>query len=141
MSAEFQALGRLVKRLQQRQHRRLDTALREVGTSLAHWDALKAISYNPDATAHELAIQTFQTDQSFGGLATRMIEAGLITRRPGAGRAIVHQLTSAGEAMLAAGNRVSDGVLTELYEALSVEERSLLTQLIESAITGERVDN
>jgi DNA-binding MarR family transcriptional regulator len=138
MNTEFQALGRLVKKLQQRQHRRLDSALREVGTSLAHWDALKAIAHNPGATAHELAFQTFQTDQSFGGLATRMMEAGLIERRPGFGRAIVHQLTSAGEAMLATGNKVSNELLTEMYKSLDPDERHLLMKLIEKAIAAEQ---
>ncbi|MBI0383988.1 MarR family transcriptional regulator, partial [Streptomyces albiflaviniger] len=43
MDADVQVLGRAVKQAQYRQHRALDSALGEVGTTLAQWDALRAI--------------------------------------------------------------------------------------------------
>src|ERR1019366_3578457 len=72
-----QATGRLLKRAQWRNHRSADRALATVGTSLAQWDALRAISKSPDSSAHDLAIATFQSDQAFGTLANRLEAQGL----------------------------------------------------------------
>ncbi len=73
----------------------MDRRLREVGSSLPQWDALRAISRRPDSSAHALAEITFQTDQSFGTLANRLEARSLIERFKGPGRAIRHRLTLA----------------------------------------------
>src|SRR5687767_11267504 len=111
MSGELQELGRAVKRAQYRQHRALDSALSVVGTTLAQWDALRAISRAPGASARELAAATFQTEQAFGTLVGRLTAQGLVERRPGHGRRIEHHLTPAGEHVLAVGHKVADKVL------------------------------
>lgn len=49
--------------------------------SVVQWDALRHLHQNPGASLHDLARLTFQTDQSFGSLAARMIDRGLIERR------------------------------------------------------------
>ncbi|MFD0531826.1 hypothetical protein ACFQ1I_43030 [Kitasatospora arboriphila] len=79
MHSELQELGRAVKRVQYRQHRALETGLAAVGTTLAQWDALRAVGRQPGASARTLAAETFQTEQAFGTLAT--------ARRPGPDRA------------------------------------------------------
>ncbi|MER7187616.1 MarR family transcriptional regulator, partial [Streptomyces hyaluromycini] len=43
MHDDLQVLGRAVKQAQYRQHRAMDSALSAVGTTLAQWDALRAI--------------------------------------------------------------------------------------------------
>src|ERR1700731_1558108 len=53
--------------------RALDSKLIEIGTTLAQWDALRAIDRHPESSSHKLAGLTFQTDQSFGALANRMV--------------------------------------------------------------------
>src|SRR5712691_9423437 len=98
--ADLLDLGRAVKQLQYRHHRALDRRLRTVGTSLPQWDALRAISRGPHSSAHALAEMTFQTDQSFGSLANRLVQLGLVERLAGPGRAIRHRLTPKGEALL-----------------------------------------
>src|SRR5262245_47040783 len=97
MPTDLETLGRAVKQVQWRHHRPPDTALAGVGSSLAQWDALRAIAQNPGANAHALAVATFQSDQSFGALANRLVARDLIERRPGHGRQIVHHLTPSGE--------------------------------------------
>ncbi len=92
MPVAAQDLGRAVKQLQYRHHRGMDSRLREAGTSLPQWDALRAISKRPSSSAHALAEMTFQTDQSFGALANRLEIKGLIKRTAGPGRAIRHKL-------------------------------------------------
>ena len=134
MPSDLQPLGLAIKRVQHRHHRTLDAALIEVGTTLAQWDALRAIARHPESSSHKLAGLTFQTDQSFGALANRMVDRGLIRRVAGEGRAILHHLTREGEAMLDAGNAVADRLLAASFSPLTKAERqqlhALLTKLL-----------
>src|SRR6266516_4328999 len=130
MSAEIEQLGRAIKVVHARHHRSLDTRLRTVGSTLAQWDALRAISNLPGASAHDLAVATFQSDQAFGTLANRLEAQRLIERRSGRGRRLEHHLTPAGEAILDAGRRVAIEVLTESFADLSGNERAQLLHLL-----------
>ncbi|MFF3448409.1 MarR family winged helix-turn-helix transcriptional regulator [Streptomyces sp. NPDC002667] len=123
-------MGRAVKEAQYRHHRALDTRLAAVGTTLAQWDALRAIARTPGASAHELAVATFQGDQSFGTLATRLAAQHLIERRPGRGRRIEHHLTGAGEQVLSAGRAVTLDVLAASFDPLDEHERATLLGLL-----------
>jgi DNA-binding MarR family transcriptional regulator len=130
VTISVEILGRAIKQAQYRHQRALDTRLREAGTTLAQWDALRAIARNPDASARELARETFQGDQSFGTLANRLEAQGLIRRSPGRGRRIAHRLTPAGELTLAAGRDAVVEVLDESFSTLSEDERSMLLELL-----------
>ncbi|AEW98559.1 MarR family winged helix-turn-helix transcriptional regulator [Streptantibioticus cattleyicolor] len=136
MHGDPQALGRAVKQAQYRQHRALDSALAAVGTTLAQWDALRAISRSPGASARELAAATFQSEQAFGTLVGRLAAQDLVDRRPGRGRRIEHHLTPAGERILAAGHRVADQVLTTCFAALTDADRATLLELLRR-VNGE----
>jgi DNA-binding MarR family transcriptional regulator len=125
-----QATGRLLKRAQYRNHRAMDRALATVGTTLVQWDALRVISEQPDSPAHALAVATFQSDQSFGTLGTRLESQGLILRTPGKGRAVAHRLTAAGKKILAAGNTVSREVAMRSFAQLSKAEVATLYELL-----------
>ena len=134
MSLDVQELGRAVKRLQSRNHRRLDAGLMEIGATLAQWDALRTINDHPGASAHVLAEQSFQTDQSFGALAVRLIEKGLVDRRPGKGRALVHSLTDEGRSMFERGAAIALQVISASFAALSEVERRELLALLQKAL-------
>ncbi|MGY6023158.1 MarR family winged helix-turn-helix transcriptional regulator [Streptomyces spinosirectus] len=129
-TADLQLLGRAVKQAQYRQHRSLDGALAAIGTTLAQWDALRAISRTPGSSARDLAAATFQTEQAFGTLAGRLTAQGLIERRPGHGRRIEHHLTPAGERILKAGHKVADEVLAECFAPLAAPDRATLLDLL-----------
>ena len=131
----LQDLGRAVKQLQYRHHRALDRRLRSAGTSLPQWDALRAISRRPNSSAHALAEMTFQTDQSFGALANRLVQKQLIERIAGPGRAIRHRLTPKGEATLRKGYAVIDGVLEASFAPLSSRQREQLFKLISRVLS------
>ena len=126
-----QATGRLLKRAQWRNHRAADRALATIGSSLAQWDALRAISESPDSSAHDLAITTFQSDQAFGTLANRLDVQGLIARTSGRGRRVEHALTAEGRRILAAGMEVTKGVSERSFEKLSGDELKVLRELLE----------
>ncbi|MFI9835317.1 MarR family winged helix-turn-helix transcriptional regulator [Streptomyces sp. NPDC051913] len=130
MAADLQILGRAVKAAQYRQHRTLDSRLASVGSTLAQWDALRAVARTPGASARELAAATFQTEQAFGTLAGRLTAQGLLERRPGHGRRIDHHLTAEGERVLTAGHAIADEVLADCFGALSDAERDTLLGLL-----------
>ncbi|MCD9878637.1 MarR family winged helix-turn-helix transcriptional regulator [Streptomyces guryensis] len=130
MHADLQLLGRAVKQAQYRQHRALDSALTAVGSTLAQWDALRAISRTPGASARELAAATFQTEQAFGALMGRLAAQDLVDRRPGRGRRIEHHLTPAGERVLKAGHQVAAEVLAECFAPLPEPDRATLLELL-----------
>jgi DNA-binding MarR family transcriptional regulator len=123
-----------VKRLQYRHHRALSRVLAPLGLSLVQWDTLRHLHRRPDASLHELAVLTFQTDQSFGSLATRMAERGLIERVPGPGRAVRHRLTPEGARLHAEGQDLVDGVVEASFHDLSEAQIDQLGELLDRAL-------
>ena len=140
MPTDLETLGRAVKQVQYRHHRALDSRLGTVGTTLAQWDALRAIGRTPGASAHTLAVETFQSDQSFGTLANRLAGQGLITRRSGRGRRIEHRLTPAGKKVLQAGHPVARDVLAASFARLSERERATLLDLLLRIARGSELE-
>lgn len=131
MPVDIESLGRAVKQAQYRNHRALETALAQVGTTLVQWDALRAIARVPGSSGRELAAETFQGEQSFGALAGRLEKQKLIERRPGRGRRVEHFITEAGEQVLAAGRPVALAALTEVFSSLNEDERATLSTLLQ----------
>lgn len=127
-------IGLAVKRLQYRHHRALSRALAPLGLSLVQWDTLRHLHRQPDASLHDLAMLTFQTDQSFGSLAVRMADRGLIERVPGPGRAVKHKLTAEGERLRAEGQEAVDAVLESSFQHLSPDQLDELGDLLNVAL-------
>ena len=133
----LQDVGLAVKRLQWRHHRQANARLlAEVGLSLPQWDALRHLHERPGASLHELAQLTFQTDQSMGTLASRMIERGWLERVTGPGRAVRHAITQAGERARRAGGDIMDEVLAESVGSLSPADRVTLYRLLAAAVSA-----
>jgi DNA-binding MarR family transcriptional regulator len=136
----LQEIGLSVKRLQMRHHHALNAQLAALDISLVQWDALRHLDQNPDASLHDLAQLTFQTDQSFGALAGRMIERGFIERIPGPGRAVHHRLTAKGMELRRAGDQIVASVLARSFAALTPARLKtfdkLLIQLLGSPRRG-----
>jgi DNA-binding MarR family transcriptional regulator len=133
----LQEAGLAVKRLQWRHHRAANTRLGTIGLSLVQWDVLRHLHANPDASLHKLAVLTFQTDQSMGALATRMIDRGLIERAEGPGRAVRHRLTPAGGRLRQEGAGLIDEVLEDSLGHLSTTELGILHTLLVKAASGQ----
>lgn len=128
--ASLQEVGLAVKRLQWRHHRTANARLAGVGLSLVQWDVLRHLDARPEASLHDLAVLTFQTDQSMGALAGRMVKRGLLVRAEGPGRAVRHRLTERGEDARRAGSGVLDTVLQESVGALGPEQVDQLHELL-----------
>lgn len=125
-----------LKRVQHAKQVAVDAALAGLGSSLAQWVVLRRIRTLPGASAHELAQAAFQTDQSFGVLARRLIERGLVERKPGRGRATMHTLTAEGEALLDRCEPVVIATLQQHFSALSEAELAQLDSLLEKTLRG-----
>jgi DNA-binding MarR family transcriptional regulator len=140
VTATQRKVGLSIKRLQMRHHRAITAALAPLGVSLVQWDALRHLDENPSASLHDLALLTFQTDQSFGALAGRMVERGLIERVAGPGRAVHHRLTPKGLEIRQAGEELVDGVLVRSLSGLTPQQFEafdrMLTQLLAAPLDG-----
>jgi DNA-binding MarR family transcriptional regulator len=123
-------VGLLIKRVQHRHHRALTAALADLGVSLVQWDTLRHLHRQPQASLHDLAQLTFQTDQAFGTLAGRMVDRGLIERVPGPGRAVRHRLTAKGEQVRAAGQERATAVVGRSLTPLTAEQLDQLGGLL-----------
>jgi DNA-binding MarR family transcriptional regulator len=130
MATNLEELGREIKVVQWRQYRSLDRRLRELGTTLPQWDVLRAIANRPGASAHELAEATFQSDQAFGTMATRLEAKGLIMRSAGHGRRVDHRLSATGEEIVSAGRQIALRVFSESFAGLSEAERGRLLRVL-----------
>ena len=137
MDQDLEQLGRAIKQAQHRQFRALEEALKPIGTTLVQWDALRAIAAVPGASAHQLALATFQTDQAFGTLANRLEAQHLIVRTNGAGRRIEHRLSPKGEQILDQGNVVADRIRTELYASIPRADRRILASLLDRILKDD----
>ncbi len=122
-----------------RHHRRINTALAEIDLSLAQWDAMRHLDEKPDASLHDLAVLTFQSDQSFGTLANRMIDGGLIDRVPGPGRAVHHRLTERGRTLRRQGDKIVDRVLAQSFAPLGPRQLATFDHLL--ARLGDYADS
>ena len=139
MEPALTEIGLAVKRLQYRHQRNSDAALAPLGLSIVQWDALRHLHENLDASLHDLAVLTFQTDQSMGALATRMIARGLIERIDGPGRAVRHRLTERGDHLrVEAGSRVGT-VLADSFSALTHDQLQTFVDLLQTLIPEARL--
>ena len=116
VEVNLEALGRAVKQVQYRHNRALDSRFATIGTTLAQWDALRAIDHLPGASAHKLSLATFQSDQAFGVLCNRLTT------------------------MLSAGHPIMRDVLATSFAALSNKERALLLSLLQRVVGEEGAD-
>ena len=137
MDHDLERLGRAVKQAQHRQFRALDTALSGIGVTVVQWDALRAIASSPGASAHQLALVSFQTDQAFGTLANRLEAQQLIVRTAGEGRRIEHRLSAKGERVLAEGNVIAERVRNELYARISKADRRTLAAILDRILIDD----
>jgi len=130
MGYAIEDVGLLIKRAQQRHHRGIDASLATVGISLVQWNALREIDRNPGASMHRLAELSFNSDQAFGTLTTRLLRIGLIERFQGPGRVTHHRLTPNGADLLRKGRKLVLKVLALSFASLDEEERDTLGRLL-----------
>ena len=135
-ASPLENLGLSVKRLQYRNYRAADARLAPLGISLVQWNALREIELHPGLCMHGLAERTFNSDQAFGTLMTRLLRQKLVERQPGVGRANVHRLTPRGKTLLGEGHKCLRQVLARAFARLDTDERTRLQDLL-AKVLGE----
>ena len=136
------AVGYLVKRVQQSLRRQCDAALRPSGLSMAQYAALRALSDHPEASASELARLCFVTRQSVQDLLAGLRSAGLVrdAKAPPRGRARSLELTPAGAKRLTAAHAAVMGVNSTMLQGVSTSAQhqiaTLLTRCAENLENG-----
>jgi DNA-binding MarR family transcriptional regulator len=118
--------GALLRPVHQRMHRTIDLALAPLGTSMSQYVVLLAVEEVKGASAHELAVRTYQTDQSIGALLRRLVESGLVERDAGPGRIHRHRLSEAGRRLV---ERCEEPVRTALESEFAALEAAEVRQL------------
>jgi DNA-binding MarR family transcriptional regulator len=127
-----QAVGYLVKRVQQSLRRRCDAALRPTGLSIAQYAAMRALADHPEASASELSRLCFVTRQSLQELLAGLRTAGFVkdANRQPRGRARSLELTSAGAKRLATAHTAVMDVESSMAEGLSANSYRQLAALL-----------
>lgn len=137
MSRTWETLGLLIKHIQHRTLLRLEAKLAPLNISMIQWNALRTIDRYPEVSMHRLARMTFNSDQAFGTLATRLLRLGLIERRPGSGRTTLHTLTPKGTTLLREGRSLVQEVLSETFSPLSEGESATLKGLLSKLLDDD----
>jgi DNA-binding MarR family transcriptional regulator len=120
----------LLRRAQLRKQMACEAALARVGMTLPQWGMLHAVAAEPDSSTHALALFTGQSDQSAGAVVARLEQRGLLERRPGVGKAILHRITPDGDELVRRCNTIVEDVMTRLLAGLTDQAlRALRTSL------------
>lgn len=124
----------LLRRAQLRKQTACELELARWEMTLPQWGMLNAIAAHPDSSTHALALLTGQSDQAAGSVVTRLEQRGLLERRNGHGKAILHRTTAQGTEMLRqCDHAVADTMRTALsgFSADEVRQlRDLLDRLV-----------
>ena len=116
----------LLRRAQLRKQMACEAELAEVGMTLPQWGMLLAVGSLPDSSTHALAMFTGQSDQSAGAVVARLEQRGLLERRSGGGRAILHRITLDGEDLVRHCDAIVAGVMNQLLAGLSGADLQVL---------------
>jgi DNA-binding MarR family transcriptional regulator len=120
----------LLRRAQLRKQTACEAALARVGMTLPQWGILYAVAAEPDSSTHALALFTGQSDQAAGAVVLRLEQRGLLERRPGFGKAILHRLTPDGGELARRCEAIIEDVMTRLLSGLDDQAlRTLRTSL------------
>ncbi|GHH88720.1 hypothetical protein GCM10018793_69410 [Streptomyces sulfonofaciens] len=132
----------LLRRAQLRKQLACETRLAELRLTLPQWGILHAVATAPDSSTHALALMTGQSDQAAGAVVARLEQRGLVERRPGVGKAIIHRITQDGARLVdSADNAVADVMELALSGLDSSEVHALNRYLTHVAGTdGESRD-
>jgi DNA-binding MarR family transcriptional regulator len=115
-----------------------EAALAQVGMTLPQWGMLYTVAAEPDSSTHALALCTGQSDQAAGAVIARLERRGLLERRPGFGKAILHRLTPDGGELARRCEAIVEDVMTRLLSDLDDQAlrrlRTSLRSIAEAAL-------
>ena len=133
----------LLRRAQLRKQLACEAALAQVGLTLPQWGMLYAIATEPDASTHALALFIGQSDQSAGAVVARLEQRGLLERRPGPGKAILHRITPDGDELVRRCDAIVEDVMASLLAGLAGQDllalQASLRSIAEAALPASAI--
>ena len=122
----------LLRRAQLRKQMACEAALAGVGLTLPQWGILYAVAAEPDSSTHALALVTGQSDQAAGAVVARLEQQGLLERRQGFGKAILHRLTPAGAELGRLCEAIVEDVMGRMLAGLDDQALRILGASLQS---------
>jgi DNA-binding MarR family transcriptional regulator len=119
-----------------RLHRRVSSAiaaeLKALGLSIPQFDILSTLTEREGFTQQELAAQLYVTKGNVSGLVDRLVEAGLVERRPipGDRRSHALHLTGAGRALAEHGIAAQEAYVRRTLGCLSRSDLAELNRIV-----------
>lgn len=119
-------------RLHQRGHAAMSSRLRAIGLSVAQFDLLSTLTESEGITQRDLAERLYVTKGNVSGLVDRLVEAGLVDRKPipGDRRSHALHLTSEGRRLALEGMEIQLRFVKETIGLLPMSDLETLDQLI-----------
>lgn len=119
-------------RLHRRASGSLAAELKPLGLSIPQFDLLSTLTEREGPSQQELAQRLYVTKGNVSGLLDRMVEAGLVERRPIAGdrRANALHLTPRGRVLAEAGIAAQRAYVERTLGALAAEDLAALERLV-----------
>lgn len=119
-----------------RLHRRVSSAiageLRAIGLSIPQFDLLSTLTEREGMTQQELAERLYVTKGNVSGLVDRLVDAGLVERRPlpGDRRSHALHLTAKGRGLAEKGLSVQDAYVARTLGRLSPADLTNLERIV-----------
>lgn len=119
-------------RMHQRGHSAMSARLRGIGLSVAQFDLLSTLTEDEGITQRDLAERLYVTKGNVSGLVDRLVEAGLVDRKPipGDRRSHALHLTAEGRRIAAEGMDVQKRFIQETIGRLPAADLDLLDRTI-----------
>lgn len=115
-------VGLAVKRAQYALELALDDGAAETGMTMKRLAILREIKAHPGASNAVLAKLVFVTPQAFGQHINRLVEDGLVARRPGGGRRRILVVTGAGERVFAQGYATVRSICDAAFQDVAADQ-------------------
>lgn len=119
-------------RMHQRGHSAMSGRLRAIGLSVAQFDLLSTLTEDEGITQRDLAERLYVTKGNVSGLVDRLVEAGLVDRKPipGDRRSHALHLTAEGWRIAAQGMDVQKRFIEETIGRLPPADLDILDRML-----------
>jgi DNA-binding MarR family transcriptional regulator len=119
-------------RMHQRGHSAMSSRLRAIGLSVAQFDLLSTLTESEGITQRDLAERLYVTKGNVSGLVDRLVEAGLVDRKPIPGDRRSHSLhlTADGRRLAREGMEVQKRFVEETIGQLPMADLEALDVVI-----------
>ena len=116
---------------------------KQIGISGAQLYVLQELARQPASSVNDLAERTTTHQSSVSAVVSRLVERGLVVRRPSPedGRRVTIELTTAGQELAKTSPPTAQAQLIEGLRAMPLEDCNRLIELLESWADSAHLDS